>query len=69
MPCKVFICTSMDGFISRENGDIDWLDEDFLKETQVDAGKQVSLEAVRTAFAKIHGTMSETAILDREDRF
>ena len=23
----VFICTSVDGFISRENGDIDWLDE------------------------------------------
>lgn len=40
MKTKVFIGTSLDGFIARQNGDIDWLVK-FANEEAVDEYKKI----------------------------
>ena len=43
--CRVFIATSLDGFIARENGDIDWL-EKIESNSQEDYGYSAFVEQV-----------------------
>ncbi len=47
----------------------DWLDEAFLRHLEIQADESVTLEEVRTALAKIPGSMVEDFRKERDDRF
>lgn len=46
----------------------DWLDRDFLKTYAQEADDSVSLEAVRTAMAKIPGRLADDIRAERDER-
>jgi predicted DNA-binding antitoxin AbrB/MazE fold protein len=45
-----------------------WLDADYLAACASEADDTVSLEEVRTALAKISGSLTEDFVAEREDR-
>jgi dihydrofolate reductase len=46
--CSVFIATSLDGFIARRNGDIDWLADPDGEDAGEDYGYQAFIDSVDT---------------------
>jgi hypothetical protein len=49
--------------------EIDWLDTEYMEQAKRDADDSITLESVRAALAKIPGSLSDTIISEREDRF
>ena len=49
--------------------DIDWLDTEYMEEARREADDSITLESVRAALAKIPGSLSDTIISEREERF
>ncbi|HIE28633.1 TPA: hypothetical protein EYP66_15245 [Candidatus Poribacteria bacterium] len=47
----------------------DWLDTEYVAYARKEGASSISLESVRAALAKIEGSMSDTIIEEREDRF
>jgi len=49
--------------------EIDWLDTEYMEEARREADDSITLESVRAALAKIPGSLSDTIISEREERF
>lgn len=60
-------------FESRSNrgaeSEIDWLDTEYMEQAKRNADDSITLESVRAQLAKIPGSLSDTIISEREDRF
>lgn len=54
--------------ISDQEGD-DWLDTAFLRYLETQADESVTLEEVRTALAKIPGSMAEEIRKERDEQY
>ena len=49
--------------------EIDWLDTEYMEQAKKEVKEAISLEEARAILAKIPGSLSDTIIADREDRF
>ena len=68
--------TALDGLTSEElqllkqevEDTPDWLDTEYVAYARREGDPSISLESVRSALAKIEGSMSDAIIEEREDR-
>jgi len=60
-------------FESRSNrgaeSEIDWLDTEYMEQARQEVKEAISLEEARAIWAKIPGSLSDTIIALREERF
>ena len=52
-----------------EEAEIDWLDTEYMEQARLEVKDAISLEEVRAILAKIPGSLSDTIIAEREERF
>lgn len=49
--------------------EIDWLDTEYMEQARQEVKEAISLEEARAILAKIPGSLSDTIIAEREERF